>query len=220
MSAQFIAAYCAAPLVRRTLTNSAAAGDAASVTYFDVAPKELWYEPFRAWLYQPDTIATIIDTAEPFSTGFDNWSELVDNAITADAIANEPGMRALLDTLDAAPAQQLDNAADNPYAQRVIDEIAERFLKAAQTAFVDHVTDGVVHKREYLTAGISYGDAPTEHFDDVLLLSWITFFEDYPIAVMDDNAVIGWVDHDGNDVAAPRGITPRENTSGDDMSTK
>ena len=103
MSADFLLATCPAPLARITYT---APTTATSVTYLDVAPEEVWREPFRNWLMQPDTINRILADVDPFSAHVDSWAELIEDRIDGKPsqmmLASAPGLTLLSMTLSFA----------------------------------------------------------------------------------------------------------------------
>ena len=200
MSADFLFAACPAPLAR--ITYATGTNAATAVTYLDIAPEEIWREPFRNWLMQQDTINRILGEIDPFAAHVDNWAELIESRVDGETIANDAGFRAWLDAFVSDPV--IRDANINAYTQRAMREIADTFLEAAYSAFVTYVSQGAIYKREYITAGMSWGDSPTDNFDDVALLSWLDFFEDFPIADIDsDGNIVAWHDYDGNEVAAP-----------------
>ena len=50
---------------------------------------------------------------------------------------------------------------------------------------------------------MSWGDGPTDHFDEVAALSRIDFFKNFPIVKITNDTVTEWVDREGNTVPAP-----------------
>lgn len=213
MSADFLLTSCPAPLAHITY---AAPGNssATSATYLEIAPENVWREPFCNWLTQPDTINHIFDEIDPYILHVDSWVELIEQRVADTPIANDPNFQNYLDTL--ADDLTIRDADTNAYAQRVIREIADTFLEAANSAFITYISQGAIHNWEYVTAGLSFGDAPTDHFDDVALLSWLDFFCDFPIADIDANGnITNWRDRNGNIIAAPQ-ITSATNTTNTD----
>lgn len=228
MSIDFLLASCPAPLARVAYTapsntsNPDTSSTASSITRLEIAPKELWGAPFYAWLNQPATINRIIDTIDPFAAHVDTWAELIESRVGGEEIARDAGFRAWIDAFATNPVigdTETDTAETDTntqsYEQRAIREIADTFFEAAHAAFVTYVSYGAIHKREYTTGGMSWGDAPTEHFDDVKLLSGLDFFMNFPIADIDAHGgidthgtVTAWHDYDGNTVAAPTTTAP------------
>ena len=202
MSADFLLTACPAPLAKysssiRTVT----------VTNTDIAPESTWRGPLQRWLEKPETINTIMETVDAYVVAADEgWGSFVLEKLDPDNDPTkpvDPGLEAYCLALNDNPVIDLDTVSHNAYARTVIKHISEHFMDAAYSAFADHNAEGTVYNGEFITAGMSWGDVPTEIFDDVALLSWIDFFKDYPIAVIVDDKLTGWVDHDGNPVPAP-----------------
>mgnify|MGYP006913874672 CR=1 FL=1 len=204
MSADFLFASCPAPLahITTTLPNNT------SYTDLDIAPETVWAEPFHAWLEKTATINTILQNVEPYAMeGSYSWQEFilnrVDRSAHVDPLTDDEAFADYLTHLDETLHITDNEAHTNTYAQRVIHEITKFFLETAAAAFTDYVSQGTIHKWEYVTGGVSWGDAPTDHFDEVAALSWIDFFTDFPIAEITDGTITGWVDREGNAVTAP-----------------
>ena len=201
MSADFLLIGCPAPLAHYSspCLNITINGT-------DLAPESTWREPFQHWLEKPETINTIMATVEPYVVGADEgWGSFVleQHDINNDPTKPvDPGLEDYCLALNDNPVIDLDTVSHNAYARVVIKYISERFMDAAYNAFADNNAEGAVYKGEFITAGLSWGDAPTEIFDDVALLSWIDFFVDYPIAVITDR-ITGWIDHTGKPTRAP-----------------
>lgn len=242
MPIDFLLASCPAPLARVTYTapsntsNPNTPSTASSITRLEIAPKKIWGKPFYAWLNQPATINRIIDTIDPFAAHVDTWAELIEARVGGEAIAHDAGFRAWIDVFatnpvigdaetDTAKADTTDanttgtDTNTQNYEQRAIREIADTFFEAAHAAFVTYASYGAIHKREYTTGGMSWGDAPTEHFDDVKLLNQVDFFVEFPIADIEvhngdiaHSTVTAWRDHDGNTVVAPSTTVPTATT--------
>lgn len=197
MSQYFMLAACSAPLAHYSYSND----NNITVYYDDIAPKETWYEPFRQWLENVDTINTIMDTiyALDFFGTDDTWGQaILDYLGDIDPIANDPGFIAYCTTLDEKPYISEDDP--DTYAYAAITSISSHFLDIAHNAFVGNYNEATVYNGELITAGPSYGDRPTNIFNDVVLLRQINFFDDYPIAEIVNGDITGWVDHDGNPV--------------------
>ena len=195
MSADFLLTSCPAPLAHITT----AFPNNTSCTDLDIAPEHIWASPFRVWLEKTDTINTILRDVDPCTMeGASSWQEFI-----IDPLTNDDDFADYLTHLDETLTITDEEARTNPYAQRVICKITDTFLEAAHSAFVTYVGQGAIHKWEYVTAGLSIGDVPTDHFDEVALLSWIDFFTDFPIAEITDGTVTGWVYRDGDAATAP-----------------
>lgn len=198
MSADFLLTACPAPLAHysSSLANM-------TVTNTGIAPETTWREPLQRWLEKPETINTIMATVEPYVvTADEGWGSFVLEQLDPTKPV-DPGLEQYCLALNDNPVIDLDTVSNNAYARVVIKHISEHFMDAAYSAFADHNAEGTVYNGEFITAGLSWGDAPTEIFDDVALLSWIDFFKNYPIAVIVDDELTGWVDHAGNPVPAP-----------------
>lgn len=198
MSADFLLATCPAPLAEyssslRTMT----------ITNTGLAPESTWREPLQRWLEKPETINTIMDTVDAYIVSIDGgWGSFVLEQLDPTKPV-DPGLEAYCLALNNNPVIDLNTVSTNAYARVVIKHISEHFMDAAYNAFVEHNAEGTVYNGEFITAGMSWGDVPTEIFDDVALLSWIDFFKNYPIAVIVDDKLTGWVDIDDNPVPGP-----------------
>lgn len=198
MSANFLLAACPAPLAKYSTSIHAAA-----LIGTDLAPEYTWHKPLQRWLEKPETINTIMDTVDPFSIGPDEgWGNFVLEQLDV-TLSSDPGLEQYCLTLNDNPVIDLDTVSTSTYAQMVIKCISERFIDAACNAFTDNSSDGTVYNNKFITAGMSWGDVPTEIFDDVALLSSLDFFTDYPIAVIVNGKLTCWVDHNDNSVPAP-----------------
>ena len=198
MSADFLLAACPAPLAEYSSSLSTI-----TTTNTDIAPESTWREPLQRWLEKPATINTIMNTVDAYIVGADlGWGSFVLEQLDPTKPV-DPGLEQYCLALNNNPVIDLDTVSANAYARVVIKHISEHFMDAAYNAFADHNAEGTVYNGEFITAGMSWGDVPTEIFDDVALLSWIDFFKDYPIAVIVDDELTGWVDHDGNPVPTP-----------------
>lgn len=204
MSADFLLAACPAPVARITYTMP----NKTSFTDLGIAPETVWYEPFRTWLEKVSTINTILHDVEPYVLeNASSWQDFVIDRVArsarVDPLATDKDFAEYLAKLDETQTITDEEARTNAYAQRVIREITAFYLDAATTAFVTYEAQGTIHKWDYVTGGLSWGDGPTDHFDEVAALGWIDFFTDFPIAEITDGTVTGWVDRDGNAVTAP-----------------
>ena len=202
MSADFLLAACPAPLAEYSSSLSTV-----TTINTNIAPESTWHEPLQRWLEKPATINTIMNTIDAYIVGSDEgWGSFVleQHDLNNDPTKPvDPGLEAYCLALNDNPVIDLDTVSSNAYARIIIKHISEHFMDAAYSAFTDHNAEGTVYNGEFITAGMSWGDAPTEIFDDVALLSWIDFFKDYPMAVIVDDELTGWVDHAGNPVPAP-----------------
>ena len=202
MTAQFALATCPAPLAYRNFSTPYGI----TMRQLTVAPKECWYEPFRAWLQREDTITAIMDSVEPWLLrNGDSWAEIVNDLweYEDDYRNNEEfneGFPLYLDDLDE---HGLRTERFPHYAQRTIQLIAKHVLSFAVEAFDTFEAQGDVYNWEYVTGGLTNDYAPTENFNAVCALHDLTFFKDYPIATMLDSNITGWVDREGNEVASP-----------------
>lgn len=204
MSADFLFAACPAPMAQITYTMP----NKTSHTYLNLAPKTVWYEPFHAWLKKVSTVNTILQSVEPYLLEkAHSWQgfvlERVSRSARVDPLADDEDFINYLAKLDKTRTIDDNEACTNPYAQRVISEITTFFLNAATRVFVTYRPQGTIYNWEYVTGGVSWGDRPTDHFDEVAALSCIDFFTHFPIAKITDGAVTGWVDREGNTVTAP-----------------
>mgnify|MGYP006902693552 CR=1 FL=1 len=204
MSADFLLASCPAPLARITTTLP----NNTSYTDLYIAPERVWAGPFRVWLEKTTTINTILRDVDPcVLENAASWQNFIidhiDRSAHVDPLMDDNDFIDYLEHLDETLTITDDEARTNAYAQRIIHEIVQFFLDAATTAFVTYESQGTIHKWEYVTAGMSWGDAPTDHFDEVAALSWIDFFKDFPIAEITDDTITGWVYRDGDAAVAP-----------------
>ena len=204
MSADFLFAACPVPMAQITYTMP----NKTSHTYLNLAPKTIWYEPFHAWLKKVSTVNTILRDVEPYVLdNASSWQSFVISRVRrsarVDPLTKDEDFAEYLTRLDETLHITDNEARTNPYAQRVISEIAKFFLNAATRVFVTYRSQGTIYNWEYVTGGVSWGDRPTDHFDEVAALSCIDFFTHFPIAKITDGAVTGWVDREGNTVPAP-----------------
>ena len=204
MSADFLLAACPVPVAQITYTMP----NNTSFTDLAVAPETVWYEPFRSWLEKVSTINTILRDVEPYVLdNASSWQDFVIDRVSRsahiDPLATDEDFAEYLTHLDETLTITDDEARTNAYAQRVIREITAFYLDAATTAFVTYESQGTIHKWDYITAGMSWGDGPTDHFDEVAALSRIDFFTNFPIAKITDDTITEWVDREGNTVTAP-----------------
>ena len=204
MSADFLFAACPVPVAQITYTMP----NKTSHTYLNLAPKTVWYEPFHAWLKKVSTVNTILRDVEPYVLdNASSWQNFVIDRISrsarVDPLATDKDFAEYLTRLDETLHITDDEARTNAYAQRVIREITAFYLDAATTAFVTYESQGKIHKWDYITAGMSWGDGPTDHFDEVAALSRIDFFKNFPIVKITNDTVTEWVDREGNTVPAP-----------------
>lgn len=204
MSADFLLAACPVPVAQITYTMPT------GTSFIDlaVAPETVWYEPFRAWLEKVSTVNTILHDVEPYVLdNASSWQDFITDRVSrsarVDPLAKDKNFAEYLTRLDEKLHITDEEARTNAYAQRVIREITAFYLDAATTAFVTYESQGTIHKWDYITAGMSWGDGPTDHFNEVAALSWIDFFKDFPIAKITDDTVTEWVDREGNTVPAP-----------------
>ena len=201
MSQNFMLAACSVPLayysngyIHNMITH-----------YHNVALEKTWREPFRQWLENIDTANTIMHTiyAPDFFDTDSGWGEAILNYLEdADPIVDDPDFIAYCDTLDEEPYISDDDPDE--YVNTILACISSHFLDAAHNAFVGNHSEATLHRGQLITAGPSWGNPPTKIFHDVELLSYITFFDDYPIAKISNGTVTGWVDHDGNPVNPPQ----------------
>ena len=151
-----------------------------------------------------------METVDPFLVSADEgWGSFVLDQIE-DTKPIDPSFEDYCQALNDNPVIDLDTVVSNPYAHETIKHISKHFMDAADNVFVENTAQGTVYNDEFITAGVSWGDVPTDIFDDVALLSWLDFFTDYPTAVIVDNKLVGWVDHKGNPVSAPLRVNYRD----------
>lgn len=204
MSPDFLLAACPVPVAQITYTMPTGT----SFTDLAIAPETVWYEPFRAWLEKVSTINTILHDVEPYVLdNASSWQDFVIDRVSrsarVDPLAKDKNFAEYLTRLDETLHITDEEARTNAYAQRVIREITAFYLDAATTAFVTYESQGKIHKWDYITAGMSWGDGPTDHFNEVAALGRIDFFKNFPIAKITDDTITEWVDREGNTVPAP-----------------
>ena len=204
MSADFLLAACPAPVAQITYTMPTGT----LFTDLGVAPETVWYKPFRAWLEKVPTINTILQNVEPYVLdNASSWQDFITDRVSrharVDPLRDDADFMDYLIHLDETLTITDEEARVDAFAQRVIREITAFFLDAATTAFVTYESQSTIYKWHYVTGGMSWGDGSIDHFDEVAALSRIDFFTDFPIAKITDDTVTGWVDREGNTVAAP-----------------
>lgn len=202
MSADFLFAACAVPQAKYSIHYANT-----TVTHTDVAPESTWREPLQHWLNKPENINTIMDTVDIDTiTNADGWGSFVLHRIDDtydDGSPIDPALEDYCFALDGDPVIDVDTAESNPHAQIVIHHIGSCIMDAALSVFSYNSSKGTVYNGEFVTGGLSWGDAPTEVFNDVVLLDQLNFFRNYPIAVIVDKTIVRWVDKHGNTVPAP-----------------
>ena len=203
MSATFLFAACPVPLAQYININLD--NNNATTSHRYIAPEEAWEKPFRHWLEHLDTANTIMNTVDiyEFAPSYLEWGDAIrdyalDNNLSC---VSEPEFTEYCNNLERNKC--IPHNAPQYYAHITTQYISSRFMDAAYNVFSGDSLEGMFYKGEFFTGGNSWGDAPTEIFDDVVLLSTINFFDNFPIATVVNGSVVDWQDKEGNSINPP-----------------